>query len=47
MSRRQVEVAVRGGRLHTGVWESADLGPHDPAPRTVLAVHGVASSHLA
>lgn len=47
MSRRQIDVAVRGGLLHTGVWESADLGPDDAAARTVLAVHGVTSSHLA
>lgn len=47
MSRRQVDVPVRGGLLHTGVWESPDLGPHDATARTVLAVHGVTSSHLA
>jgi len=47
VSRRLVDVAVRGGLLHTGVWESADLGPDDAATRTVLAVHGVTSSHLA
>jgi lipase len=47
MTRRQVDVPVRGGLLHTGVWESPGLGPDDTAARTILAVHGVTSSHLA
>lgn len=37
---RTVEVAVRGGTLHTAVW-----GPDDPAAPTILAVHGVTASH--
>lgn len=35
-----IDVPVRGGTLHTGIW-----GPDDPAAPTVLAVHGVTASH--
>ena len=47
MTQRTLDIPVRGGLLHTGVWESAGLKPDDTAARTVLAVHGVTSSHLA
>ena len=36
-----LDVPVRGGVLRTAVW-----GPADPAAPTVLAVHGVTSSHM-
>ncbi len=39
---RTVEVAVRGGTLHTAQW-----GPEDPDAPTILAVHGVTASHKA
>lgn len=39
---RAVTVPVAGGELHVGVWDASDAD----AP-TVLAVHGVTSSHLA
>jgi lipase len=35
-------VAVRGGGLVVGVWN-----PEVPAPRTILAIHGITASHLA
>ena len=38
---RAVDVAVPGGSLRVGVWEA------DPGAPTILAVHGVTSSHLA
>jgi len=47
VSYRTNDIEVRGGWLRVGIWESADLTPEDPADRTVLAVHGVTSSHLA
>ena len=47
MSYRTADVEVRGGWLRVGIWESTDLTPEEPAARTVLAVHGVTSSHLA
>jgi len=47
MSYRTTDVKVRGGHLRAGVWESADLAPGETAERTVFAVHGVTSSHLA
>ncbi|WP_285248089.1 alpha/beta hydrolase [Pseudarthrobacter sp. efr-133-R2A-89] len=37
---RTMDVAVRGGTLHTAVW-----GPDDPNAPTILAVHGVTASH--
>ncbi len=46
MTYRTVDVDVRGGRLRVGMWESAGLAPHAVAERTVLAVHGITSSHL-
>lgn len=47
MSRavREVTVAVPGGDLHVGVWD-APSSPEGQAP-TILALHGVTSSHLA
>ncbi|KRE77544.1 alpha/beta hydrolase [Arthrobacter sp. Soil763] len=39
---RTVDVAVRGGTLHTALW-----GPEDPDAPTILAVHGVTASHKA
>lgn len=36
-----VDVPVRGGLLRAAIW-----GPQDPAVPTVLAVHGVTSSHM-
>ncbi|UUL76555.1 alpha/beta fold hydrolase [Pseudarthrobacter sp. Fe7] len=36
-----LDVPVRGGTLRTAIW-----GPSDPAAATVLAVHGVTSSHM-
>jgi lipase len=47
VSYRTTEVDVRGGPLRAGVWESDGLAPDVPAERTVFAVHGVTSSHLA
>ena len=41
---RTLDVPVSGGALHVGVWEPE--GASDATP-TVLAVHGVTSSHLA
>ena len=38
---RAVDVAVPGGSLRVGVWEA------EPGAPTILAVHGVTSSHLA
>lgn len=38
---RAVEVPVAGGVLRVGVWDAAPDAP------TILAVHGVTSSHLA
>jgi len=47
---RPVDVPVRGGTMHVGVWEP-DGGTEDrvgDAPvSTVLAIHGITSSHLA
>ena len=47
MSRRaRTElVAVAGGDLHVGVWEAQDAD--DAGAPTILAIHGVTSSHLA
>ncbi len=42
---RTVEAPVRGGRMHVGVWEPEGGAPAD-AP-TVVAVHGITSSHVA
>lgn len=39
---RTVDVPVAGGDLRVGVWD-----PDDEVQRTVLAIHGVTSSHLA
>jgi len=47
VSYRSTDIEVRGGRLRVGIWESADLTADSPAERTVLAAHGVTSSHLA
>ncbi len=47
MSYRSSDIAVRGGRLRVGIWESPGLTPDTPADRIVLAVHGVTSSQLA
>lgn len=45
--RRLIAVAVDGGDLTVGVWDAAPAGAADlPAP-TIVAVHGVTSSHLA
>ncbi|GAA1962014.1 hypothetical protein GCM10009816_24830 [Microbacterium aquimaris] len=41
---RDVAVAVPGGTLHAVVWEPEDAAEDTP---TILAVHGVTSSHLA
>lgn len=41
---RTLDVAVAGGALHVGVWEPVDATDETP---TVLAIHGVTSSHLA
>lgn len=41
---RTVDAPVSGGRLRVGVWEPMDADERTP---TVLAVHGVTSSHLA
>lgn len=41
---RTVDVPVSGGDLRVGVWDP--LGAEGPVP-TVLAIHGVTSSHLA
>lgn len=38
------EVPVRGGDLHVGVWEPATGDPNAP---TILAIHGITSSHVA
>ena len=38
---RAIDVPVAGGELHVGVWDAAAGAP------TILAVHGVTSSHLA
>lgn len=40
--KRMVRVPVAGGDLHVGVWDAPD--PHAP---TIVAIHGVTSSHLA
>ncbi|WP_084074746.1 alpha/beta hydrolase [Demequina sp. NBRC 110052] len=39
---RHLQVPVVGGSLHVGVWE-----PEGEASATILAIHGVTSSHLA
>lgn len=39
---RTVDVPVAGGDLRVGVWE-----PAEPVTATVLAIHGITSSHLA
>lgn len=39
----QLQVPVRGGRLHVGVWEPEQDGAAAP---TVLAVHGITASHV-
>jgi lipase len=47
---RTYDVAVRGGTLRVGAWSSdglADQRAGHPPARTVLAVHGITSSHLA
>ncbi|GGD80000.1 alpha/beta fold hydrolase [Microbacterium murale] len=41
---RTIDVPVSGGSLRVGVWDPVDAGEHTP---TVLAIHGVTSSHLA
>lgn len=41
-AKRVVRVPVAGGDLHVGVWDAAAAG----AP-TIVAIHGVTSSHLA
>lgn len=41
---RTLDVAVRGGTLHAAVWEPVGGAS---APATVVAVHGITSSHLA
>lgn len=40
--RREIDVAVAGGDLHVGVWDAERAD----AP-TIVAIHGVTSSHLA
>lgn len=40
---RAVQVPVRGGDLHVGVWEPADAGPDTP---TAVLVHGITASHV-
>lgn len=40
---RAVDVPVRGGDLHVGVWEPADAGPDTP---TALLIHGITASHV-
>lgn len=39
---RHLEVPVAGGSLHVGIWE-----PEAEARATIVAIHGVTSSHLA
>ncbi|GAA1470348.1 alpha/beta hydrolase [Microbacterium thalassium] len=41
---REIDVPVDGGLLHAGVWEPTEPAEGNP---TVLAVHGITSSHLA
>src|SRR5690606_22066974 len=41
---RTVDAPVRGGSMHVGVWEPEDGAPGAP---TVVAVHGITSSHVA
>lgn len=41
---RTLDVPVSGGALRVGVWEPAEVSDATP---TVLAIHGVTSSHLA
>lgn len=45
---RSVDVPVRGGSMHVGVWEpeGAPADPRADVP-TVVAVHGITSSHVA
>ncbi|HBR89694.1 MAG TPA: alpha/beta hydrolase, partial [Microbacterium sp.] len=43
-THRTVDVAVPGGTLHAAVWEPDHVTAETP---TILAVHGVTSSHLA
>lgn len=40
--RRELDVPVSGGDLHVGVWDATD-----PTAPTIVAIHGVTSSHLA
>ncbi len=40
-----VDVAVRGGELRVGVWDSGDVAAGAPPERAVLALHGVTASH--
>lgn len=40
---RAVDVPVRGGALHVGVWEPADAGAQTP---TALLIHGITASHV-
>lgn len=47
MIYRMTDVAVRGGGLRVGVWESPGGPMVTPTRTTVLAVHGVTASHLA
>lgn len=43
---RTVDVLVDGGSLRVGVWDPIEVGENTDVP-SVLAVHGVTSSHLA
>lgn len=47
MNYRTQTVPVRGGDLYLGIWESDDVVATGSARHTILAVHGVTSSHLA
>lgn len=47
MNYRTHAVPVRGGDLCLGIWESDDVAASGKALHTILAVHGVTSSHLA
>lgn len=41
---RALDVPVRGGTMHVAVWEPRNADPQAP---TILAVHGITSSHVA
>jgi pimeloyl-ACP methyl ester carboxylesterase len=43
---RTLDVAVPGGALHAGVWESDDVAAGAEASRVALALHGVTANHL-